>query len=210
MAAVQLTSSSRFVSFSPNNAISPISQTARQRWVKKGKARPQIAKGRSTEKWPLPSPHAVQRARVTLSSPSCDRGQLHGRECDRWREVKARAKEKYHCRANLLFILCGFSCFAYVEWKTALLVWSNTNQSYKRSANCYSDRRFAIPEFWQMQALHGNLVFPIKWCHVGAQKWSSLVEKFWAPSWHHLMGKTCFPWSACICQNPRIANLLFQ
>ena len=58
--------------------------------------------------------------------------------------------------------------------------------------------------------LHGKLVFPIKWHHKGAQKWSSLVEKFWAPSWHHLMGKTCFPWSACICQNPRIANLLFQ
>ena len=56
-----------------------------------------------------------------------------------------------------------------------------------------------------MRTFHGKLVFPIKWRHEGAQKWSSLVEKFWAPSWHHLMGKTgktSFPWSARIGPKP--------
>ena len=33
----------------------------------------------------------------------------------------------YHCMADLLLILCGFSCFAYAEWTTVLLVWSNPN-----------------------------------------------------------------------------------
>ena len=82
---------------------------------------------------------------------------------------------------------------------------------------CYWKRRFAIPRFWQMQTLHGKLVFPIKWCHEGAQNFqpkSSIFSTkklhFWAPLWHHLMGKTSFPWSACVCQNLGIANLLFQ
>ena len=35
--------------------------------------------------------------------------------------------------ADLLFILCRFSCFAYVETTTMLLVWSNLNQSNRRS-----------------------------------------------------------------------------
>ena len=42
----------------------------------------------------------------------------------------------------------------------------------------YWNRRFPITGFWQMRALHGKLVFAIKWRHEGAQKWSSLVEKF--------------------------------
>ena len=33
-------------------------------------------------------------------------------------------KGKDHCTAGLLFILFGFSCFAYVELETVLLVWS--------------------------------------------------------------------------------------
>ena len=35
-----------------------------------------------------------------------------------------------------------------------------------------------FPGFGPMCALHGKLVFPIKCHHEGAQKWSSLVEKF--------------------------------
>ena len=42
-------------------------------------------------------------------------------------------KGKYNCMADLLFILFGFSCFAYVEWTTILLVWSNPNQSSRSS-----------------------------------------------------------------------------
>ena len=36
--------------------------------------------------------------------------------------------------AGLLFLLFGFSCFAYVEWRTVLLVWSNQKQPNRRSA----------------------------------------------------------------------------
>ena len=36
---------------------------------------------------------------------------------------------KYHCTADLLLILFGFSCF---ELKTVLLFWSNPNQSNRR------------------------------------------------------------------------------
>ena len=32
---------------------------------------------------------------------------------------------KYHCTDDLLFILFGFSCFAFVDFASALLVWSN-------------------------------------------------------------------------------------
>ena len=39
----------------------------------------------------------------------------------------------------------------------------------------YWNRRFPITGFWQMRALHGKLVFAIKWRHEGAR---SLVEKF--------------------------------
>ena len=39
-----------------------------------------------------------------------------------------------HHMADLQFILLWFSCFAYVEWTTVLLVWSNPNQSNRRSA----------------------------------------------------------------------------
>ena len=35
---------------------------------------------------------------------------------------------------DLLFYLFEFSCFDYVEFETDLLVWSNPNQSYRRSA----------------------------------------------------------------------------
>ena len=80
----------------------------------------------------------------------------------------------------------------------------------------YWNRRFAIPGFWQMQALHGKQVFPvfpIKWCHAGAQNFSIKVLHFLAPLWCHLMGKNSFPWSAHLPNpghNPGIANLLFQ
>ena len=35
--------------------------------------------------------------------------------------------------ADILFILFGFSCFAYIELASALLVWLNPNQSNRRS-----------------------------------------------------------------------------
>ena len=38
-------------------------------------------------------------------------------------------------RLDLMFILFGLSCFAYVE-RTVLLVWSNPNKSNRRSAYC--------------------------------------------------------------------------
>ena len=46
-------------------------------------------------------------------------------------------KGKYHCFADLQFYLFGVKCFAYIEWATYLLVWSNQNQSNRRSV--YSD-----------------------------------------------------------------------
>ena len=47
-------------------------------------------------------------------------------------------KGKYHCMADLLFILFIFSCFSYVEMASALLVWLNPNQSNRRSAEQWS------------------------------------------------------------------------
>ena len=44
-------------------------------------------------------------------------------------------KRKFHYTANLLFIFIGFSCFTYVELATDLLVWSNLNQSNRRSSH---------------------------------------------------------------------------
>ena len=41
---------------------------------------------------------------------------------------------KDHCTTDLLFILFGFSCFAFVELAIPLLVWSNPNQSNRMSA----------------------------------------------------------------------------
>ena len=79
------------------------------------------------------------------------------------------------------------------------------------SINVIEIEGLLFPGFGQILAqcaLHGKLVFPvfpIKWLHEGTQKWSSLVENFWAPSWHHLMGKTgktSFPWSARIGPKP--------
>ena len=47
---------------------------------------------------------------------------------------KHKLKGKYHCMADLLFILFGFGCFSSVELATALFVWSNKNPSNRRSA----------------------------------------------------------------------------
>ena len=41
---------------------------------------------------------------------------------------------KYQCLTDLLFDFFGFSCFAYVELTTDLLVWWNPNQSNRRAA----------------------------------------------------------------------------
>ena len=41
---------------------------------------------------------------------------------------------KYHCAADLLFILFEFRHFAHVDLASALLVWSNPNQSNRRLA----------------------------------------------------------------------------
>ena len=43
-------------------------------------------------------------------------------------------KRTYHCSAYLLLYQLGFTCFAYVELATDLLVWSNPSQSNRRSA----------------------------------------------------------------------------
>ena len=43
-------------------------------------------------------------------------------------------KRKYHCTAVLLFYLFAFNCYAFIEWTTILFVWSNPNQSNRRSA----------------------------------------------------------------------------
>ena len=43
-------------------------------------------------------------------------------------------KGKYHCMTNLLFDWLGFSYFACVELDRDLQVWSNPNQSNRRSA----------------------------------------------------------------------------
>ena len=66
--------------------------------------------------------------------------------------------------------------------------------------------------FSQIQPSHtgGQPYRHKKWCHEDAQNFSPKELHFWVPSWRHLMGKTSFPWSTCICQNPGIANLLFQ
>ena len=45
-----------------------------------------------------------------------------------------KLKGKYHCTANLLFILFVFSCIGYIELATKFIVWSNPNQTNKRSA----------------------------------------------------------------------------
>ena len=42
----------------------------------------------------------------------------------RWFPICYLSQGKYHCTADLLFVLFGFSCFAYVELASALLVWS--------------------------------------------------------------------------------------
>ena len=73
--------------------------------------------------------------------------------------------------------------------------------------------RLAIPGFWSNARAAWKTgftpwkqVFPIKWCHKGAQKWSSLVENFerahdvtW---WEKL-----FHGARALDQNPGIANL---
>ena len=43
-------------------------------------------------------------------------------------------KGKYHCMTDLLFDWLGFSCFAYIELDRGIQVWSNLNQSNRRSA----------------------------------------------------------------------------
>ena len=50
------------------------------------------------------------------------------------RAENTHLKGKYHCTADLLFILFEFSCFAYVELATDLLVCLNQNQSNRRRA----------------------------------------------------------------------------
>ena len=78
-----------------------------------------------------------------------------------------------------------------------------------RTTNITKITRLAIPRFWSNVR---SQILPIKWRHEceRSQKFSPERAPFWAPSWRHLMGKTSFPWSSCICQNPGIANLLFQ
>ena len=48
-------------------------------------------------------------------------------------EKANQIKEKYDCTSDLVFIFLGLSCFAYVEFATALHIWSNPNQSNRRS-----------------------------------------------------------------------------
>ena len=52
-------------------------------------------------------------------------------------DIEHQLKGKYHCTADHLFILFGFNCFTYVDLATALLVWSNPNESNRRSAKLW-------------------------------------------------------------------------
>ena len=60
------------------------------------------------------------------------------RKVIRWqterRSWEHQLMRKYHCTADILFILFGFSCFANVELAKDLPVWSNPNQSNRISA----------------------------------------------------------------------------
>ena len=64
---------------------------------------------------------------------------------------------EWHCTPDLLFYLLGLSFFAYDKLETDLLIWSNTNQSNKRSANqqyfplCnQSNKRSAIQQYFPL------------------------------------------------------------
>ena len=57
-------------------------------------------------------------------------------------------KGNYHCTADLLFDWLGFSCFANVELDRDLQVWSNPNQSNRRSAV-----QWYFPLWWVFSAL---------------------------------------------------------
>ena len=57
--------------------------------------------------------------------------------------------------ADLLFILFGFSCFAYVEIETALLVWSNPNQLKRGSA-----MQWYSPLWWLFSGSTKALIWP--------------------------------------------------
>ena len=65
-------------------------------------------------------------------------------------------RRKYHCAADHLFILFRFRYFAYVELASALLVWSNPNQSNRKSAvqwyfplkSVFSEWTFRCPIGW--------------------------------------------------------------
>ena len=58
---------------------------------------------------------------------------------------------------------------------------------------CYWNRRFAIPGVWVnacAQIFHLKTGFSHQVTSWGRSKWSSLVERFWARSWRHWMGRT--------------------
>ena len=50
--------------------------------------------------------------------------------------------------SDVLYILFGFSYFAYVEWSTVLLVWSNPNQANRKSAV-----QWYFPQWWVFSVL---------------------------------------------------------
>ena len=90
----------------------------------------------------------------------------------------------------------GFACQKFLM---LFLIAPEVNR--RRHQRCWN-RRFAIPGFGQTQALHGKLVFPIKWCHKGAQNFqlkSSIFERPRDVTWWE---KNSFPSSACVCQKP--------
>ena len=63
-------------------------------------------------------------------------------------------KGKYHCTTDLLFHMFRFSRFAHVESTTDLLVWSNPNQSNRKSA---------VRKVWDSNP-YEHLVFTILFC----------------------------------------------
>ena len=86
-------------------------------------------------KWPnikeisWPSGHTVsfQNWAFSLKFTKC-----FGNTCSE--NTHLQCTGKYHCTSDLLFYRCGFSSFAYVELAICLLLWSNPNQSNRRSA----------------------------------------------------------------------------
>ena len=110
---------------------------------------------------------------------------------------------------TILEKICIVKCSASIS----VVYGHNSESSIQRDNQRYSNRRFAIPGFWQTPALHGKQVFPssdvtraLKFFTYRAPFLSALVKS--------LDGKNQFSMERLhlpkLDQNPGIANLLFQ